>query len=717
MKLKPNAFLDARESFDRTVGASGVLPKALVPVHGRITSSIPLVDSQGRPFEEHYKWQFVSALITTGLFPKDRIGVEIHFPKGTGQDLKLDGAIFDDAGWLVRYRAYWFGTKDNRDLEWLSEHLLAVMEFKRREPNMERVFMRQMKPAMREKEPTNAFVLGILYDKERLLLFKREDGRYVRYDPAKNDKGLTSQANDLSLHLSDPYDYIPSLSSLLQTQPTATLSRSSRSLTDLGLITSINNAQVKDALSNVLRTLDRHNLVNQRGYGILIETLALKVFDEKRNQRTPQKALQFYADPGETQFSTLADPAVQRFVARINTLYTDAFDSYSTILSNNTTDFTNPSHVRAVAAIVESFQDLSFVRSSKSDLYQLVFYNFANSFTRDESAQFLTPIPVIDFLVKVVNPRRNDTLCDPCCGIGDFLSLAFIHSQGLGPGEGLDAANIYGVDVDVNMIMLATLNMILNGDGEARLLYAPDKGSILSKVATGHPAKLVDLIPSYHIDGNWDRWPDKTSLKKFDVILTNPPFGEDRAFRPSSAAERDLIACYETWGLSGEGGAIDLGVVFLENAVHALSPNGRLGIVLSNSIASVERWQQVRYWLMDHMRIVALFDLPSGVFAETDVNTTLIVAYKPPAAELAELTAAGYSIFARDITKVGYEKRTRQRNVVFNPLYVMGPLMFKAFSDEPGNPTLDEGFSPSFFEFRQWAGVQETPLRDSFLGP
>src|SRR5205085_11805780 len=80
--------------------------------------------------------------------------------------------------------------------------------------------------------------------------------------------------------------------------------------------------------------------------------------------------------------------------------------------------------------------------------------------------------------------------------------------------------------------------------------------------------------------------------------------------------------------------AIDLGIVFLENAYRILNAPGRFGIVLSNSIASINRWQKVRDWLMARTRIVALFDLPPNVFAEPGVNTTIIVAYKPEAKKI-----------------------------------------------------------------------------------
>lgn len=189
-------FLNAKEAFDAGPGLGAALDRSLVPVHGQFLNDIAIRNQSGLPYEEYYKWQFVYGLINAGLYSRDRMGVEVHFPKGTGSDLKLDGAIFDDPGWLEHYRRYWNGTRSNRDLEWLSEHLLVVMEFKRNEPNMERVFMKQLKPAMREKDPGSAFILGIFYDRERLLLFQRVDGKYVRYDQSKTRKDSPARSTN-----------------------------------------------------------------------------------------------------------------------------------------------------------------------------------------------------------------------------------------------------------------------------------------------------------------------------------------------------------------------------------------------------------------------------------------------------------------------------------------------------------------------------------------
>ena len=473
---------------------------------------------------------------------------------------------------------------------------------------------------------------------------------------------------------------------------------------------------MKDALSNVLRTLDKAGLANQKGYDVLIQTLAMKIFDEKRNQRNQKKFLEFYITEKERTFPDLSDESIQNFIKRIRGINEEARGQYQAILQRNPIAWNDIDQVRAIVSVCENFQDYSFARSSNSDLYQLVFYNFATKFQQQEKAQFLTPLSVIDFLVRIVNPHGGETLFDPCCGIADFLSQSYVNSRIYAKPMWMDDSNIYGADISQDMITLAYLNMLLNGDGNAKLFHVPDKGSIAWKVREGNPPTKVELLPSRHKNGNWDDWPDKTRLMKFDVILTNPPFGEDRAFRPQTSYERQLMETYEVWPLSGNSGKIDLGVIFLENAYRSLKEEGRLGIVLSNSIASINRWQNVRTWLMDRMRIVALFDLPANVFAETGVNTTLLVAYKPKEEELRRLNAGNYSVFVRDIKNVGYEKRTSKRNVFFKNIYRINEDDFEVLTEAEGRPILDEDFTDTVHEFRNWALGQENTLQRLFLG-
>ena len=118
---------------------------------------------------------------------------------------------------------------------------------------------------------------------------------------------------------------------------------------------------------------------------------------------------------------------------------------------------------------------------------------------------------------------------------------------------------------------------------------------------------------------------------------------------------------------------------------------------------------------MDHMRVVTLFDLPPNVFAETGVNTTLMVAYKPKSNELKKLNQQGYSVFVRDIRNVGYEKRTSKRNVFFNPIYRIDETTFEVMMDLEGQPVLDEVFTKTIDDFHRWALGQEETLQRLFL--
>lgn len=710
-------FADAKQEFDKKMAGKSVLKKSYVPVDGKILTDLTLLNSNGDRLEEYYKWQFIYSIINSGMYNKDFIGAEVRFPKGNKNSapLKIDCVIFDDSSWIDVYRKYW-ENRNSEDLDWLNEHIAAVIEFKKGDKEIEKVFNIQVKSAMKQKEPSNSYVFGVYYDQERLYLFHRRNGAILRYDENKNAKGDESKTGDLSLQLFDPYAYLPSFDELCKKSDIiAQFDRSGRSIDDLDIITSRLTTSLQDALSTVLKSLDKMGLSSQRGYEILIQTFALKVYDEKHNKKNPEDKLRFYITEEEKSFKELREEGIQNFISRLKDIWEHAEGEYSKILSEKLVDWKDISQVRVIASICEAFQDFSFVRSSKSDIYQMIFYNFANEFKRDESAQFLTPLPIIDFLVKIVNPRKNDTILDPCCGIGDFLSLSYVNALEKKEEWQLSDANIYGVDIDPNMIKLATLNMLLNGDGEAKFFYKPDLGSISWKISVGNPPTLVELEGDRQQSGNWDEWSDRTQLMKFDVVLTNPPFGEDRAFKPANNHEKKIIKAYKTWELVG-GDSIDKGILFLENAFRVLKPNGRMGIVLSNSISSIKKYENIRKWLMDNMRIVAIFDLPPNVFAETGVNTSIIVAYKPESEErLEKLKSNNYSVFAKDIVSVGYEKRTSKRNVVFNPVYKIDYTTFEIDKDANGNMLLDEEFTGIIKDFRGWCKKQEKEVVDMFL--
>lgn len=715
-------FNDAKLEYDNKYQNSDELDCFLTEhlTHGKKTS---LKKKNGQHNEQYFKWQFIYSIIYSGLFSKDYIGTEVHFPKGNKSSaaLKLDAAIFDDSSWFDKYEDYHLnGNLDS--LEWLREHLIVACEFKKEDnKNIAEVWDKQLKAYLNESR--RDFCLAVLYDTERLYLFRKHSGKFLRYSEEFNTKGELSKTKELALHLPDPYINIPSFSDVLAWTETKTIDRSKRGLGDLDVISGVHSTQVNDAMSSILRVMDKASMVDQRGFEILIQIMSLKIFDEKENEKSPKRNLKFYITEEERNFSSLADKELQIFLSRIDDLKKDAVGSYHRILKENLINVKNENHVRVLIAVVNQFQDYSFVRSHKTDLYQLVFYKFATPFSKDQNSQFVTPLPIIDFMVSIVNPRNTETIIDPTVGIADFLSVSYVNSN-----SKLDDNNIFGMDIDEQMVKLATLNMLLNGDGNAKIKAKPGYGSLLSKF--DHTNEVLDLIPHMNKNGDWDNRPDEKQLKKFDVVLTNPPFGEDRAFTPKEDADYEMIQCYELWDLYSSGGGedkngkkkpkkqankIDLGVVFLENAYRILKENGRMGIVLSNSIASIDSHKVAREWLMKKMRVVAIFDLPANVFAETGVNTSIIVAYKPKPSELARLKEQNYEVFARGITRIGYEIKTSKRVKFFSPVYKINYDNFEIEIDQDGRAMLDEEFSETIIDFKKWCLTQEKPLQNLFI--
>lgn len=716
-------FTEAKHEFDSKYETVSEYD-CFLPEHLTFGRKTNFKNKNGQRNEQYYKWQFLYAIVQSGLFAKDYIGTEIQFPKGnkSSAPLKLDGAIFDDVTWFDKYKDY-HENGNNESLEWLREHLIVTLEFKREDSkNVADVWDKQLKAYLNESR--RSFCLAVLYDTERLYLFRKHNNKFIRYSEEFNIKGEDSKTKDLSLHLPDPYLNIPSFDSLLEWTEAKTIDRSKRGIANLDIISGVHSTQINNAMSSILRTMDKVGMVNQKGFEILIQILSLKIYDEKRNEKRSTRFLDFYITDEEKNFRTLADKSLQGFIKRISLLRDEASGTYYRILKENPLNVKSENHIKVLIEVVYQFQDYSFVRSHKTDLYQLVFYKFATPFSKDQNAQFVTPLPLIDFLVNIVNPRNGETIIDPTVGIADFLSVSYVNSN-----SKLDDNNIFGMDIDDQMVMLATLNMLLNGDGNAKIKAKAGYGSLLSKF--DHKGDILELVPTMNQKGNWDERPDDNKLKKFDVVLTNPPFGEDRAFVPNDDKDLEMIQCYELWHLysnKGEGESqgknkkagkqankIDLGVVFLENAYRILKENGRMGIVLSNSIASIDTHKIARKWLMDKMRIVAIFDLPANVFAETGVNTSIIVAYKPSEKELVKLKEQNYQVFFRGIEKVGYEVKTSKRVKFFAPTYKIDYETFEIKIDEEGRALRDEEFTETIADFKKWCLLQEKQLQDIFI--
>jgi type I restriction enzyme M protein len=680
-------------------------------------TNISLARADGRPNEQFYKWQLINALIKTRRIPAEHIGAELQIPRGSlrSTDLYVDVVIFSTPEWKAIYDSLAAGQRDH---DWGELYALVVGcgEIKD-DPadDPERTISRQLMPAL--NATSRSYSLGFYHNAGHLVLVARSTDEVgtstTRMDPMRQGSSGTALTR-LDPSIPDSWQAFPTLQMIL-TRGAGGLngSRAGRTADDLDVMSSRSQRPIEAALDAITRVLDATSLRAELGYRIVIETLAAKEFDEGRSE------LEFYVDPGEVPSISAGQITgkVGQFRDRLKRLHDAARPKYPSILHHSVIEWNNPAHLRVIAEVVTGFQDISLRRSEQGDLYQLVFYNFAGPLSKIQQAQFMTPLQVIEFMVKVVNPQPQEQIFDPTAGIADFLSVSF--TRGRHNKAALSATDLFGADNDPNMTMLAGLNMLLNGDGSAHLHTIPDTGSLDHKLVRHVPTGDVRperLDPTLNHGGRWDPAPGSgLEAMKFDVVLTNPPFGDGRALKLDNAENRAIATLYEIAACMG-GNQIDKGLLFLENAFRVLKEPGRLGIVLSTAIAGVAEYQAARDWLYANARVVAVVDLPANIFAETGVPTTLLFAYKTSPERLSELQAQPYEIFLRTVEHVGYTKVTRSRTTLLVDRFKLDPDTGLAVHDaSSGAPVLDEEFSVTVDEFRSWAATQEMELQNQFL--
>jgi type I restriction enzyme M protein len=214
-------------------------------------------------------------------------------------------------------------------------------------------------------------------------------------------------------------------------------------------------------------------------------------------------------------------------------------------------------------------------RGGMGEVLDAVFEELVTRVGKGEKGQFFTPRHVVDLAVGALGPAAGEHVIDPACGSGAFLTHARARAK----------VTTWGCDVDARAVRVAKLLAVASGESPATRVRAD---------------ALAPAPP----------WP-----KRFDAVLTNPPFAGDVARagfelgRLVRRAERDAF--------------------FLERCVTLLRPGGRLVIVLPHGKVGAPAWAPLRAWLVERARVFAVVSLPKETFLpHTSQRTVLVVAKK-----------------------------------------------------------------------------------------
>lgn len=651
--------------------------------------------------EEYYRARMVWSLVETKQYPSENICVEFSIPKGSegAKSLNPDIVIFKTDAWFTYYKKW---DKSKSLPEELAKEMLVVWEAKENPSKVESAVTKQMAEAMNSY--VGEQVYGVYFDNQiDVLVFRKEGTNPVkRYNPEKiiDGEGIAK----LNLGNRDALNELPSFKQFYENL------KATEDVSKLNFTTNqpIDEDSFTDLLAFINRQQDKLNL-SRNVQDLIVEFLTLKVADEKEVKKKKKKYFEFYIKPDEIK----NEYGTQEFRKRLVELYAKAKDEYKSIFNppafkyDKKGENLTPSHgddEKFLIGLIKVFQKKTILETQNANFNQIIFNNFGSSVEKAKDKQFFTPVPIVEAIIKMVNPQKDEAICDPCSGICDFLAMAFRHifKDEL---ENLPSADkFYGFDKDNKILKLAELNLVLNGDGNANIKIMDSVScKLLSDGTLSTQKNTIEFNTENYSAVDWSNNDDENkNPRKYNVIVTNPPFGKGRDLQTGRDGKWDIprktIELYETWNVKEQPKSIDLGIIFLENAYKLLEEGGRMAIVLSNSIASIAEWQSVREWFISKMRIVALFDLPANTFGETGVATTVFVAYKPKQTEL-HILDEDYEVYIKEIENVGYTVKTKDRIVIMSPDFVINEKTFEREKDSKGNdktlsdlPDLVNGF-------------------------
>lgn len=204
--------------------------------------------------------------------------------------------------------------------------------------------------------------------------------------------------------------------------------------------------------------------------------------------------------------------------------------------------------------------------------------------------QFRTPSHIIDFIVRIVDPRKENSILDPACGTAGFLVSAYKHikNNDLTSEELTNLArNLVGYDIEPKMIRSARVGLFLNKFKTPQIF---EYDSISSK----------------------EKWNEF-----YDIILANPPF-----FTPKTG-----IKPHNLFSVSSK----KTEVTFLSYIVEHLKPNGRAGVIIPNGVLeNVKRsgkyYYQIRKLILES-GLYSIVSLPEGVFGRYSPTTSTSILF------------------------------------------------------------------------------------------
>lgn len=361
----------------------------------------------------------------------------------------------------------------------------------------------------------------------------------------------------------------------------------------------------------------------------LFKLIFTKLYDEMESGRNNSRYLEF-RNYGDTE-TELKD--------KIQSLFNHAKKRWEGVFSDDDKIQLTPSHL---SICVSSLQDVKLFNSNL-DVVDEAFEYLINKSSKGEKGQYFTPRYVIDMCVKMLNPQAHETMIDTAAGSCGFPVHTIFHvwenilkSKGLDkshlftletkPAECIDYVQekVFAIDFDEKAVRVGrTLNLIA-GDGQTNVLHM----NTLDYERWDDRVNDQDWQATYH--KGWFKLIKHRTEKNnnrdfaFDILMANPPFAGD-------IKESRILAKYEL-GKNANGkyqSKVGRDILFIERNLDFLKPGGRMAIVLPQGRFNNSSDKQIREFIAERCRILAVVGLHGNVFKpHTGTKTSVLFVQK-----------------------------------------------------------------------------------------
>ena len=348
----------------------------------------------------------------------------------------------------------------------------------------------------------------------------------------------------------------------------------------------------------------------------LINLIFCKIYDEKYTK--PTDMVNFRSGVGEP---------VDEVKSRILKIFEGVKERYPDVIESDDNIILDSNSIAYVVGQLQRYCLLEASRDAVGDAFEV----FIGHALKGAQGQFFTPKNVVKMIVNMMDIQPNEKIIDPFCGSGGFLVEALKNVWNKSEKNN----NELGwpereIEIEKQKIAIENFRGI-------------DKDDFLSKVCKAQMAILGDGRGGVFCENSLDipnRWQtktqDKIALNKFDVVITNPPYGSK-----IKIDDKEILKQFEVglkWKKDKKTGQWIKDKMkendtpqnlAIERCMQFLKPGGRMALVLPDGIYGNDSLGYIRKYLLDNGRVLAIVDLPKETFMpHTSTKTTVILIHK-----------------------------------------------------------------------------------------